>query len=174
MVYLRHATRHVHQTLIDLVQDWMDSLSWFGPAELVPFGTTPVTFQVGRMDEATVQKATGNLLAVSFGDEPDQAEIELGGGLVLQEYVMFVDCLADTDAVALAMASDVKDRLQGVAPGTSRFGILKDYTYAPPADPMLDHGFEFTDVQRRKPDVGYRPNWHVVSATIELIHPEWG
>ena len=171
--YLRHATRHMHQTLADLVQQWMDSLYWFGPVELVPFGTTPARFQIGRMDEATVRAATGNVIVVSFGDEPDHAEIELGGGMVLQEYVMFVDCLADSDAVALAMACDVRDRLQGVAPGTSRFGQLCDYTFNPP-DPLPDHQFEFTEVLRTKPEVAYRSNWHVVNATLELTHPEWG
>ena len=172
MAYLRHATRHVHQTLSDLVRDRMDLLGWLGPEAAVPFGTTPAVFQLGRMDEALEKQITGNLISVSFGEEPDLAELELGGALVMQQHVLFIDCLADTDAIALAMAGDIKDLLQGVAPDTSRFAPLYDYTRSP-REELEGYQFEFVDVARRKPDVGYRQNWHVVLATAELTHISW-
>lgn len=172
MAYLRHATRHIQQTLADEIKTWMDSLKWFGPPLAVPFGTTPATFQIGRMDEAEVANVSGNLISVSFGEEPDLTEWELGGGLVMQEHIVFIDCLAETDAIALSMASDIKDRFQGVAPGTSRFAPLYDYTTNPRT--RLDgYQFEFTDVSRRKPDVGYRDHWHVVYITAQLTYLNW-
>lgn len=171
MAYLRHATRHIQQTLSDHVKDWMTGLGWLGPPNIVPFGTTPANYQIGRMDETEVATVSGNLISASFGEEPDVTEWQMGGGLLMQEHVMFVDCLSETDAVALAMACDIKDMLQGLAPDTTRFSPLYDYT-ATPRQPVPGYQFEFVEVARRKPDVGYRQNWHVVYLTAQLTYGE--
>lgn len=169
MAYLRHSTRHVYETITQHVYDWMDSLFWFGPAESTPFGATPAAYQVGRMDEATVKQITGNLLAVSFGDEQPEDELELGGLLVKQEYALYVDCIGESDAVSLSMAVDVKDCLLGNAPGTSRFLQVQDYTNSSPIQ-LEGYTIEFVDVMRRKPEVAYRTNWNVIQAACELIY----
>lgn len=172
-MYLRHLTRHVHETITQHVETWMGSLGWMGPPDQVPFGTSPALFQVGRMDEASVKQVTGNLIAISYGDEPEETHIELGGGLVKQDYIVYIDCLADEDSVALAMANDVKDCLLGNAPLTSRFLRLHDHTNAPPTQ-LDDYLMEFTDVVRRKPEVVYRANWHVIQTVCEMVYPKDG
>lgn len=165
MTYLRFAVRHVQRTLEDLVEAHLTRLGWLGPE--VPFGEPPVVFQRGRMDEAELRAVTGNLVAVSFGNEPDDVPLEMGGGLQLTEHYLFVDCIGREESVALALASDLKDCLAGRAPGTSRYVPVSSYLTSP-ATPVVGHRLELIDVIREKPDtVEYRRNWHVVKATVE-------
>lgn len=165
-MYLRFATRHVQRTLEDHVAGILTDAGWLGPD--VPFGETAVRFQRGRMDEAELRQATGNLVAVSFGNEPDHVAVELGGGLQVVEHFLFVDCIGREEAVSLAIASDIKDALAGQAPGSSRHLVVLNYLDSPPT-PVVGHRLELTDVVRERPDtVDYRRNWHVVKATAEL------
>ncbi len=167
MTYLRFAVRHVQRTLEDRVETHLRDLGWLGPD--VPFGEEPVRFQRGRMEESELRQITGNLVAVSFGTEPDDIPLEMGGeGLVLTEHYLFVDCIGRQEPIALAMASDLKDCLSGRAPGTSRYSPVMSYLTDPPT-PVDGYRMELTDVVREKPDnVDYRRNWHVVKATAEL------
>lgn len=168
MAYVPYVVRHVHRTVEDLLLDALTGLGWLGPE--VPFGASVVRFQRGRMDESELRAVTGNLVAVSFGDEPDDEPQELGGGLTLVTYVVFVDVVGENEAIALAIASDLKDRLAGRMPGTSRFSPVFSYRVNP-RTPVDGHKLEFTDVVRTKPDnVDYRRNWQAVKSTVEMTY----
>lgn len=165
MTYLRFAARHVQRTLEDHVQGVLNGLGWLGPE--VPFGEPAVTFQRGFLPEAEGRSITGNLVAVSFGHEPDDVPQELGGGLKTVEHYLFVDVIGRSETAAMAIASDIKDALSGRAPGASRYVPVYDYALTPRAA-VTGHIIELTGVIREKPDtVEYRRNWHVVKATAE-------
>jgi hypothetical protein len=167
MTYVPYVTRHLQRTVEDHVYAYLDSLSWFGPAEDVPFGASVTEFQRGRMDEADLKAASGNRVIVSFGSEPDEVPQELGGGLVVVEHVMFVDCLGQNEAIALSLANDVKDWLSGRVPGASRYSSLYSYL-TDPRTLVADHQLEFTDVAREEGNPAVRRYWQIVKATVEL------
>lgn len=165
MAYLRFATRHLQASVANHIATALAQLGWTGTAGPVPLGTTAavVTTRRLRAEEAVV----GNLVAISFGDEPDEDPLELGGGLVAIEHHLFVDCVGIEEPHALSLASDVKDLLTGRAPGTSRFITLRDYTSDAVGTPVLGHTLEAEDVMRDKPNgPDWRAKWHVVKATI--------
>lgn len=169
MTYLRFTVRHLQRTLEDHVLGILQTTGWRGPD--VPFGSAVVKFQRGRMDEAEMKAITGNLVGVSFGYEPDDDPVQLGGGLMQVEHVMFVDVIGVDETIALAIASDIKDHLAGRAPGTNRYVTMRSYLTDPPT-PVAGHTLEMTEVVRDKPDsVEYRRFWQVVKATAVHISP---
>lgn len=170
MTYLRFAARHAQRSLTDALGLWLTSTGWLGPAGVVPFGVDPFVLTVGRLDESAIRTVTGNMINVSFAGETDDLDEELGGGLMSTEMVLFVDIIADTDGVAVAVGADVKDRLTGRAPGTSRFVDVRDQTTTP-ALVVPGWRMELLDVTRERANEALRPNWYVVKATAVLTFP---
>lgn len=168
MTYLRHAARHVQQTLMDDLEAAMREFSWVDDP---PFGTLPLVFQRTRMDESEMKSATGNMVAMSFGDEPDYQAEQLGGGLASVEHVLFVDCLGVNDTIALALANDVKDLLAGEAPGYSRYHAVRDYTSSETGTAVAGWTCELQDVIRERPLADWRRSWQVVKATAVVYFP---
>ena len=168
MTYLRHAARHVQEGLADDLEAALGDLGWTGTN--VPFGTRALEVVRRRMDESEMKSITDNLAAISWGDEPDYTEAELGGGLVSVEHVMFVDIVGVNDSISLAIAADVKDVLSGVAPGTTRFHVVRDYAQTPPAQ-VLGWQVEVDDVVRERPAAEWRRFWQVVKATATVYFP---
>lgn len=168
MAYLAYAVRHLQKSMEDHVLEWLQGRGWMTAAS-VPFGASVTRFQRGAMEESELTSVSGNLVAVSFGGEPDDDPQELGGGLMMVAHAMFVDCLGEKEAIALALASDVKDLLAGRAPMTTRYPTLYDYT-GDPRTPVVGYGLELTDVVRVEGNPSVRRNWHVVKATIEMTY----
>lgn len=167
MSYLAYAVRHVQRTIENLIKDHLDSLGWLGSDP--PFGASPFIFQRGRMVEADLRAAAGNLVSVSFGSESDDTEEELGGGLLSIEHVAFIDVLGQTDAIALSLASDVKDRLSGRYPDSTRFAAVYSHLTDPPTL-VAGYRLEFVDVSREEGNPAVVRNWHIVKATAELTY----
>lgn len=176
MTYLPYAVRHVQRTLEDLIEARLSTLGWLGPTNSVPFGAAIVRngegqahIQRGRMDEAALQTVTGNMVAVSFGNEPDDEPQEMGGGLLMVEHYLFVDVVGEKEAIALAIASDIKDALGGRASGTSRYSAVYDYTDTP-RTLVVGYRLELTDVVRQEGDPKVKRHWQIVKATAELVY----
>jgi hypothetical protein len=165
--YLRHAPRHVQETVADDLQTALGTLGWFGPA--VPFGTKALDFQRKRMDESEMKAVTGNTAVVSWGDEPDWVPEELGGGLVSVTHVLFVDVIGVSDPIALTIASDIKDVLSG-ANTWSRFHRVRDYSQTPPVE-VTGWQAEVTEVMRERPTADWRRYWQTVKATVTVYYP---
>lgn len=166
MAYLRHTARHVQQTVNDHVETVLTDLGWIGQDP--PFGATPVTFQTVRPNEEELKSLVANTVAVSFGNEPDDKEEEIGGGLVSVDFPFFVDVYAEKEAIALAIASDVKDHLAGRVPGTSRFLTVVDQRTT---TPVLGYQIEFTDLFREPVERELvRLFWQVVRCTATLTY----
>jgi len=168
VTYLRHAPRHIQETIADDLETAMTALGWLGPTG-VPFGTKPLEFQRKRMDESEMRAITGNTAVISWGDEPDWREEELGGGLVSVNHVFFVDVVGTNDPIALAIASDVKDVMSG-ANTWSRFHQVRDYTQTPPAV-VTGWQAEVMDVQRERPTADWRRYWQTVKGTVTVYYP---
>jgi hypothetical protein len=158
----------------DNVERHLTGLGWLG-TDLTPLGALPTTFQRVRPQESQLQSITPNLVAVSFGPQLDDAPEQLGGGLVSQEHVVFVDVFAENEGIGLALSEDVRDLFTGRASyagrNPSRFFRLEDQTTAPPT-PVLGYACEITDVHR---EVATRmvanAEWQIVRATVEVLMP---
>lgn len=166
--YLRHAPRHIQETIADNLEAALNALRWFGPTD-VPFGTKALDFQRKRMDESEMRAITGNTAVISWGDEPDWNAEELGGGLVSVQHVLYVDVVGVNDPIALAIAADIKDVLSG-ADGHSRFHRIRDYAQDPPAE-VPGWQAEVEDVIRERPTADWRRYWQTIKATATVYYP---
>lgn len=167
MTYLRHAPRHLHRTLIDRVSGRLVALGW---TTTPPLGAQPLTILTRRVRESEQIAAEANMVGISFGEESDEAEVELGGGLASVTTRMVCDIIAANDSYGLAISSDIKDCLTGRAPGFSRVFKLRDYTTDQAGVPRDDCMIEVTEVTRQRPESSEaRMWWQVLVAQIELV-----
>lgn len=163
MTYLRHAPRHVHQTMVNHLTDALGALGWVG-AGPAPFGaepfkivaTRPVTG--GKLDSVIDSRT----IAVSLGSEFAPDPMEMGGPLAEQEYPFFVDVFSDSEAICLALASDIRDIFLGRLPGTRRHLTLIDQVLG---TPVPGWQIELDDVQRHTPEHTFALHWGVVNVT---------
>lgn len=108
---LRFRTRHVHKTLADYIEAQMSALGWVLPP--TNFDTTPMTFIEFQPDEAG-KSVKANTVAITLGDEPSAVDEELGDGLRVIKYPVFVDIYGENQSIAASIASDVKRILEDV------------------------------------------------------------
>lgn len=164
MSYLRHASRHIHETVYQHMTYQIGALGWLSTVTPL-FGGVPVRMQsVMPKEYDQLKKLQPGLLGVTLGDVDDDEELELGG-LVGQDYPFFFDCYMDTEASALALADDVRDILKGRVAGTSNALYVYDHTNT---TPVIQSGWllSLTDVARFNPPSEI--NWQVVNATYQL------
>lgn len=170
MDFLRHAARHVHHTVANEVRDQLTDLGWMTEGS-VPFGAALVKMIrtpaiVGNALDKTIGPGT---LAVTVGDEFAPDPEELGGPLTSQEYPLFFDVFQDSDAAALAEASDIRDILLGRLPGTRRF---LDVINQVNGQVVPGWRLELEDVARVSPEIPAPVHWQVVKATAVAYFPE--
>lgn len=161
---IRFATRYVQHSIGQVVRTFLDEYGWTGATP--PFGTSPVTFHAAAPKPSDLKALDGNDVFVSFGDEGDHRAMELGGGLLRVEHVVFVDVIAVDESIGLALACDIKDRMTGLFGGT-RYLRPKD-----PATGLQLDGYlgEFTDFQRYQPS-GEQRSWHAVNGSCLMDFP---
>lgn len=161
---IRHASRHLLQSVHDHLRDQLDVLGWLTPGG---FKSRPVTLQTYIPPDGP-DSSPPNTIVLTLGDEPDEIPEELGDGLVSVEQVLFVDVWGENQPVSLALADDLKDVLRGRRPGLSRRIPFYDYTQHPRA-PLPTVVVETSDVIRLRPDNNdFRRNWMVVKATLTM------
>lgn len=172
---LRHFSRHLHATVQDQIKAHLQACGWLpptvpNPAFVTLFGAQPVTFQRQRPEESLLQSIKANLVTVSFGGQGNDQDEQLGGGMVSQEHVFFVDVYAENDAVAVALAEDVRDLLAGRT-AAGRFFRVQDHT-ALPTTPVLGYLGEYDEVFR-EPAARELANvrWQIVRATAYVTMP---
>lgn len=170
MVYLRHSSRHVHQTVATYLREHLTALGWIGPPESTPFGATPVQLRTSHPPEWNEDsRLEAGTVAVTLGDEASAMLEEMGGRLSSVEHPIFVDIFMDNEAIALALALDVRDLFYGRLPGAACALPVRDFTYDPPT-PVENWMLEFEDITRVRPDTF--PNWQVVKVTAVTYFPE--
>lgn len=169
---MRHFSRHLHATIQNDVEAYLRETGWLPP--LVPdpdfvtlLGALPVDFQRQRPDESMLKVLKPNLVAVSFGGQTDDTDEQLGGGLVSHEHVVYVDVYAENDAVAVALAEDVRDLMSGRV--RSRYFRPVDQNTM---TPVLGYLCEYSEVFREPADREL-PNvrWQVVRGAVLVELP---
>lgn len=167
---LRQVSRHLQQTVSLRLKAALTDFGWL--SDPTPFDSAPFVLRLGRMTEKELAEIKPNFAAVTFGDEPPEEEQELGGGLSLLRTQVAVDVIPDSEALGLALASDVRDVMYGKFPDWPRVFPLRDYSLDPAGVPTDDYVIEFVDVARRRPDQAEgRLHWQQVIADIELTMP---
>ena len=173
MTWLRHATRHIHHTVLNHVKTELTGLDWLDPAN-TPFGAPAVNIiDSPVVDGDQIRKQfTAGTVACSVGGEFDPDPQELGGPLAQQEIPIFFDVFMDTAGSALACACDIRDILLGRIGGKRVLPVINQAT----STPVAGWSIELTDVERAAPDQRYALHWAVVKATATVTYPEevWG
>lgn len=171
MTFLRHAGRHIHKTVADYLSTQLGVLGWLDAAT-TPFGATPVTLITrpvvmgNNLDRETV---TAGLVSITLGDEQLVDMEELGGPLAAQGYPFFVDIFGDNEAVATALATDVRDIFMGRFPGTVRWlNVLDGAT----GDEVPGWTMEIEDVERVRPETTQPVFWQTVKLTATTYFQE--
>lgn len=170
MTYLRHASRHVHHTVANYVKFHLDQLGWT-QAGIVPFDSPVVKiWKSAAVTPAGLnQQVTAGVCSITVGNELAVEMHELGGALASQDYPIFIDVFQDTDATALALASDIKDILLGRLPGTRRsLSLVNQMT----GNPEADWWIELEDIERTRPDHTFTLAWHSVKVTAVAYFTE--
>lgn len=169
---MRHFSRHLEATIQNLVHDHLVTTGWLPAPNQVGFetlfGAKPVVFQRDRLDESTLTAVEPNLVAVSFGNQSDDVPQEVGGGLITQEHVVFVDVIAENLGIALALAEDVRDLMVGKTVAGRYFRIVDQVTTTLVAG-AYGHWFE---VFREPADRELaNARWQTLRATVEVHMP---
>lgn len=164
MTHVRFASRFVRETLVGVVDAFLRAYNWCGP--VVPFGAKPVTLVRRTPKPTDLVPIDGNMVFVSFGPESDHVNTELGSGLLRIEHIFFIDVVGESETIAYAIASDIKDRMTGLFGGTR---------WVCPVDPQTGLGLpgyigELTDVIQESPN-GDNHNWISIKATYLLDFP---
>lgn len=172
---LRFRYRHVHATMFDYVKTSLVGLGW-GDAGLpasdpanaaVNFATTPATYLEFQPDESGVKIAV-NTVAITLGDEPASEDEEMGPGLQLVRFPVFVDIYGANQAISHSIASDVKHMLE------NHYQQVMDHTVSPPAPVDEQLELDKDDVMVMKPQAAlsaqdFRRYWRVVK-TLARVH----
>lgn len=171
---IRHATRHVQATILNVLREQLTILGWTDDAHL-PFGNkhaAVVRFTdspaIGE-DRSFTEGVGAGTLACTLGDEAPPSPEEIGGPLTRQDYPVFLDILQPSYAAATALANDVRDILVGRMPGTRRhIRVINQVT----GEPVPGWICELTDVEITRPEVRMPLHWQVVKVTAEVYFSE--
>jgi hypothetical protein len=171
--HLRHATRHVHATVLNIVREQLTTLGWTQESTL-PFG--PKYANVVRFIDSPAiagdRLADGiepGIVACTVGPEQPPDSEEIGGPLTRQDYPIFFDVFQGSYSATTALANDIRDILLGRFPGTRRHIGVIDQT-----DNTRVPGWtcELTDVTLVRPEIRLPLHWQVVKVTAEVYFPE--
>lgn len=107
---MRHVTRHFHATVFNRVVDGLTTAGWVNAP--VNFGAEPVDIVDYQPDERG-EEIKRNTVAVSLGDVPEPADMELGcadpGGLRSITYAVFIDVYMREQPYTTAICDDIRD-----------------------------------------------------------------
>jgi hypothetical protein len=163
-VTVRFASRFIKHSVGQAIEAFLAEYGW--TTDRPPFGTDRVVVEHRAPETKDLRPLAGNVVFISFGGDDDVRPRQMGGGMLRQGYVVFVDVVGTDESIADALAGDLKDRLTGLFGGTR---------YLRPTDPSTGRelpGYlgEFTDVVRDQPS-GERRNWYSISCTLEMDFP---
>jgi hypothetical protein len=133
-------TRLIHYNLKLLLENCLDDLGWFSDSAIC---INPVVVLTGDdIDQRERDKVAiePNVVSIAPGDSTEY-EWELGSpGLYESRWSIFIDVFAESEAVGLHLAGDVKDIIQGRFDSIGRSeNILDvlDYTQATPTSAFV-------------------------------------
>lgn len=174
MTWLRHASRHVHATVLNYVRDAIIELDWTqADSTLRPFGdlSAPVVFtdEQAITGDGLAQGITAGVVACTLGTEFAPEMEEMGGALASQEYPIFFDVFQASEAVAVALANDIRDILMGRLENTRRWLPLINQINGAE---VVGWRVELDEVERDRPERNLPLHWQVVRVTATAYFPE--
>lgn len=166
--YLRHYSWHVHHSVFKYLEAQLDTMGWTSAtASERPFGAAQVRLQETLPPEFDMTRTLSpGTVAVTLGSEPDTKEEELGGVLNSHDLPLFIDIFMEDEALALALANDIRDIFKGRVPGSSRLMQVIDWA-SPGTTPATGYTVEFEDVVRERPET--KLNWQIVKVSAVLF-----
>lgn len=162
---MRFRDRHVQQTIQSYLIQQLTRLGWVN--DPVNFGGTPMSFMEFPPDENSASgEIPYNRVAITLGNEPEELEEQLGGGLYSVAYPLYVDIYGEKYSVSRSIGGDVKDCL------TRKAIPLYDWTLADSHTPprrLPGAWIEFDSVAGPRAPAGagadgFRRYWRVVQA----------
>lgn len=152
---MRHRERHVLQTVVDHVRTILTDGGWMSESGL--FGG-PVVTLVDHQPIENGETPAFNTVAVTFGNQTEDLDQELGGSLTTTSYALFVDIFPTDASVGRALAGDIKAGLTSV--------VIPVHDYAAGVD--TDEQIEFEHVLVEVVPTGStsldKRTWRVVNA----------
>lgn len=106
---MRHRQRHLHKTVVEHVRQTLLDTAWLGPGP-INWGEPAVTLLEYEPQEAGETPAR-NTVAISIGNQNEDENEELGGGLHSCRYTLFIDIYPTRDPIGVAIADDIKFEL---------------------------------------------------------------
>lgn len=157
----RHLARHTQQTLFDTVAAILELRGWIN--EPVNFGARSVSMQPGEVKRP--ESIEPNLVAVSIDFPTNDEAAEIGGGLMVRNYMLYIDVLGENWSTTMAIAEDIADSLR------ERRIPLYDYAH----DLETVHRIHVDDLDIDEPPAAGqvdRSTWRVISGPIEVFYTE--
>jgi hypothetical protein len=157
--------RLIHNNIYDLIVDGLTDLGWLDTDR----EHEPVTVRADQVDND--EKVAPNIVTVTVEDDVEEP-MEMGSNLVEKNWSFYVDVYAEDDILALHLATDIVDVLNGRFTQTvSRMGpdvTIYDLTQSA-ATPIPVCTVEIVHVEQNKSRFAERPwqkYWRVVSFTV--------
>lgn len=154
---MRHRQRHLHKTIVEHIRTELDD--WITTPGL--FGGPIVTLLDYEPQEAGETPAY-NTVSVSIGDQLEDKEEELGGGLYTCVYAVFIDIYPTNESVGVALADDIKVAL------TERVIPLLDYSTDPDgteSDEVIEFEQVMVEILPTATTTLDKRSWRCVKAT---------
>lgn len=166
MEHVRHADRHVEASVVTMLRTFLKDYAWLGPGP-APYGAKPFTFHVAEIHEEDLVPARANAVFFALGPRLSPVPMQLGGGILRDERIVFIDVLADSKDIGLAITNDITDRLNGLFGGTSYIRPVNQQTGVP----LPGYVGEFRDVFVEQPRPEVAVNFFSVKASLFLDYP---
>lgn len=158
---MRHLARHAHQTLVDEVTAVLTAKGWIDPP--INFGAEPVRIQ--SFEPKRPEQVDPNLVAVSLDFPSSPIEAEMGDGLKMRSYQLFVDVLGENWSTTMAICEDLVDGLLN-----ARIAL---HDYALDVDTAGTIHLDDLEIDE-PPPAGQvdRSTWRVVTGPVEIYYVE--
>jgi len=124
-------TRYVHNSLQNMIEDALNDIGWMDP------GRAHKSVTIQGQPLGADEEAQPNLIAIDLYDS-DMDDAEMGSSvLTLDTYMYAIDIYAESAALGMHLAGDIRDLLKGKFSATaSRTGPtlpIYDYSLTTPA-----------------------------------------
>lgn len=144
--------RLIRLSVYNMVNDALDQLGWFDGDRR----HATVNVSDGPFDEITY-----NAVALTY-DPIDDEDVEMGSNLQENTWTGYADVYAESDALGLHLAGDIRDILRGKMPSIGCYRpqvVVYDYTMATPPELFI---CEIEGVVLDKARDSKHPNWYSV------------
>lgn len=158
---MRFRSRHVHTTTYNFLQQTLVSKGWMG-TDPINFNVSAFTLQDGWTQEPDGLEPNEHLIVFSEGDEVDDLEEELGGGLKSTDYTYFIDVAASEAWIADSVIADLKEVFSG------KVLTVKDYTENSEGVDSSEQ-VEFTDLEINREAQFDRRAWRTLAMTATVF-----